>query len=116
MARPAAIELAPGVVRIPTVGSANVNSFAVVDDDGSVTLVDCGLKRAPARIVAGLRAVGRHPGDVRRIVLTHAHTDHAGQLHDRVAGGNDGSGNIIRPWPSARTSPTSELRVDTVKL
>jgi len=27
--------------------------------------------------VAGLRAAGIHPGDVRRIVLTHAHTDHA---------------------------------------
>jgi len=78
MARVPAVEVAPGVVRIPTVGAANTNSFALVDDDGSVTLVDCGLKRAPARIVAGLRAIGRHPGDVTRIVLTHAHTDHAG--------------------------------------
>ena len=58
MARDAAVELAPGVVRIPTVGSANVNSFAIVADDGSVTLVDCGLRRAPARIVAGLRRSG----------------------------------------------------------
>jgi glyoxylase-like metal-dependent hydrolase (beta-lactamase superfamily II) len=78
MARVPAVEVAPGVVRIPTIGAANTNSFALVDDDGSVTLVDCGLKRAPARIVAGLRAIGRHPGDVTRIVLTHAHTDHAG--------------------------------------
>jgi len=85
MARAAAVELAPGVVRIPTVGSANVNSFAIVADDGSVTLVDCGLRRAPARIVAGLRAVGRHPGDVRRIVLTHAHTDHAGGAAEMAA-------------------------------
>jgi glyoxylase-like metal-dependent hydrolase (beta-lactamase superfamily II) len=43
-----------------------------------VTLVDCGLKRAPGRIVAGLRAIGRHPYDVTRILLTHAHLDHAG--------------------------------------
>jgi glyoxylase-like metal-dependent hydrolase (beta-lactamase superfamily II) len=78
MAHPSAVELAPGVVRIPTLGAASINSFAFVEDDGSVTLVDCGLKRAPGRIVAGLRAVGRHPGDVRRIVLTHAHADHAG--------------------------------------
>ena len=34
------------------------------EDDGSVTLVDCGLKRAPARIVAGLRR-WKAPGDVR---------------------------------------------------
>lgn len=82
MARPPATEVAPGVVRIPTVGAASVNSFAFVEGDGSVTLVDCGLARAPARIVAGLRAVGRHPSDVRRIVLTHAHSDHAGGAAD----------------------------------
>jgi glyoxylase-like metal-dependent hydrolase (beta-lactamase superfamily II) len=85
MARVPAVEVAPGVVRIPTVGAANTNSFALVDDDGSVTLVDCGLKRAPTRIVAGLRAIGRHPGDVTRIVLTHAHTDHAGGAAEMAA-------------------------------
>ena len=85
MARVPAIELAPGVVRIPTIGAAATNSFALVDDDGSVTLVDCGVKRAPARIVAGLRAVGRHPGDVVRIVLTHAHSDHAGGAAEMAA-------------------------------
>jgi hypothetical protein len=53
VARNPAVVLAPGVVRIPTVGTASTNSFAFVDDAGSVTLVDCGLKRAPARIVAG---------------------------------------------------------------
>ena len=85
VARVPAIELAPGVVRIPTIGAAATNSFALVDDDGSVTLVDCGVKRAPARIVAGLRAVGRHPGDVVRIVLTHAHSDHAGGAAEMAA-------------------------------
>ncbi|NMI01612.1 MBL fold metallo-hydrolase [Pseudonocardia acidicola] len=78
MAHPPAIELAPGAWRIPTVGSAQVNSFAFVDDDGSVTLVDTGLTSAPPRIVAGLAAMGKHPSDVTRIVLTHAHPDHGG--------------------------------------
>ncbi|PWU51596.1 MBL fold metallo-hydrolase [Micromonospora globispora] len=78
MARSAAVPLAPGVWRIPTVGRALVNSYAFVDDDGAVTLVDCGLKRAPARIVRGLAAIGKAPADVTRIVLTHAHRDHAG--------------------------------------
>jgi glyoxylase-like metal-dependent hydrolase (beta-lactamase superfamily II) len=49
-----------------------------VDGDGQVTLVDCGVKRAPARIVAGLAAMGKAPSDVTRIILTHAHADHAG--------------------------------------
>lgn len=72
------VTLAPGVHRIPTVPGDFINSYAFVDDDGSVTLVDTGLKRAPARIVAGLAAIGKHPRDVTRIVLTHAHLDHAG--------------------------------------
>src|SRR3954451_14739175 len=73
-----AIPLALGIYRIPTMGKDLVNSFALVQDDGSVTLVDTGLKRAPARIVAGLAAMGKHPQDVTRIVLTHVHPDHAG--------------------------------------
>ena len=77
-AKTPAVPLADGVWRIPTLPFDLVNSFAFVEDDGSVTLVDCGLKRAPARIVAGLAAIGKAPADVTRIVLTHAHTDHAG--------------------------------------
>lgn len=70
--------LAPGVWRIPTVGRDLVNSFALVDDDGAVTLVDTGLAKAPPRIVAGLAAIGKRPADVTRILLTHVHPDHAG--------------------------------------
>ena len=70
------VTLAPGVHRIPTLGDF-INSYAFVDDDGSVTLVDCGLKRAPAKIVRALSAIGKRPSDVQRILLTHAHFDHA---------------------------------------
>lgn len=71
------ITLAPGVHRIPTMGDF-INSYAFVEADGSVTLVDCGLKRAPGKIVRALAAIGKHPRDVQRILLTHAHFDHAG--------------------------------------
>lgn len=69
--------LAPGVHRIPTLGDF-INSFAFVEEDGSVTLIDCGLSRAPGVIVRALGSLGKHPQDVQRIVLTHAHADHAG--------------------------------------
>ena len=72
-----AIALGPGVWRIPTAGDF-INSFAFVEEDGSVTLVDTGIKRASSRIVAGLADIGKHPRDVQRIILTHAHADHAG--------------------------------------
>ena len=77
MSKPSIVTLAPGIHRIPTMGDF-INSYAFVEDDGSVTLVDCGLKRAPAKIVKALAAIGKHPRDVQRIVLTHAHFDHAG--------------------------------------
>jgi glyoxylase-like metal-dependent hydrolase (beta-lactamase superfamily II) len=78
--RDAAIRLAPGVWRIPTSVGDLVNTFALVDDEGTVTLVDAGLRWAPRRIRAGLAALRGQPAAVRRIVVTHAHRDHAGGL------------------------------------
>ncbi len=77
MAQP--VLLAPGIWRIPTIGASAVNSFLFEEPDGSLTAVDAGIKgRGPARIVAGLAALGRRPEQVGRILLTHAHFDHAG--------------------------------------
>jgi glyoxylase-like metal-dependent hydrolase (beta-lactamase superfamily II) len=127
-----AVELVPGAWRIPTAGQDLINSFALVQDDGSVTLVDCGLKRAPARIVAGLAVIGKHPADVTRILLTHVHPDHAGgaaemsrrtnapvQVHPgdhewavsgRITGANDRStrlGRLFARTGDARIEPFS---------
>jgi glyoxylase-like metal-dependent hydrolase (beta-lactamase superfamily II) len=77
MAQP--VKLAEGVWRISTFGASLVNSFAFEEPDGGVTVVDTGVKRiGPRRIVAGLAALGKRPDQVRRILLTHAHFDHAG--------------------------------------
>ncbi|MGH8824645.1 MAG: MBL fold metallo-hydrolase [Jiangellaceae bacterium] len=80
MAKIPAVELVPGVYRIPTAPWDLVNSFAFLDPDGRVTLVDTGTKRAPSRIGAALSWIGTAPSEVSRIVLTHAHPDHAGGL------------------------------------
>lgn len=80
----AAIEMAPGVFRIPTMGDY-INTIAFVEDDGSVTLVDCGVKKAPPKIVAGLAAMGKAPADVQKIVpRRHAHNDHAGARRKKM--------------------------------
>ena len=75
---PAPVQLAPGVWRIPTLGRNLINSFAFVDDDGTVALVDTGLKGAPKKLAAALSEIGKRPADVNRILLTHAHPDHGG--------------------------------------
>jgi glyoxylase-like metal-dependent hydrolase (beta-lactamase superfamily II) len=82
VARLAAIRLADGVWRIPTAPGDMINSFAVSDSDGGVTVVDAGLKFRPARsrLLAGLSEIGAGPEDVRRVVITHAHPDHTGGL------------------------------------
>ena len=64
--------------------SLELTGWVENEDDGSVTLVDCGLKRAPATIVKGLASIGKHPRDVQRILLTHAHFDHAGGAKSMV--------------------------------
>ncbi len=79
----AIIPVASGVYRIPTLGDF-INTLVLVDDDGSVILVDTGTKRASKRIVAGLAAIGKHPADVQKVILTHAHSDHAGSAADLV--------------------------------
>jgi glyoxylase-like metal-dependent hydrolase (beta-lactamase superfamily II) len=76
----AAVQLADGVWRVPTVPGDLINSFLLADGDGTLTLVDAGLKRAKKPVLAALASLGKAPGDVQRILLTHAHADHAGGL------------------------------------
>jgi len=77
MARAPVVPLAPGVWRIPLIGDF-VNGFAFRDDDGQVTLVDMGIKQSGPKVLAALTAIGSGPSDVTRLLLTHAHPDHAG--------------------------------------
>lgn len=83
MATAPAIALAPSVWRLPLLGSF-VNGYVLQDDDGQVTLVDCGVKQSPGKISAALDHLGLAPDQVTRIVLTHAHADHAGGAAEMV--------------------------------
>ena len=81
MARMSAVPLADGVWRIPTSVGDLVNTFALRDPDGSITLVDAGVRwLGSRRILGGLAEMGARPADVARIVVTHAHIDHTGGL------------------------------------
>ncbi|MET8233885.1 MBL fold metallo-hydrolase [Micromonospora sp. NPDC005298] len=118
MTRSPAVPLAPNVWRIPTIGRSAVNSYAFVDDDGSVTLVDCGVAKAPARIVRGLAAMGKVPADVTRIVLTHAHPDHAGGAAEmsRRTGAPVAAHAADVPYAEKGRAPTSDPAVTVGRI
>ena len=77
MAKEPAIQLAPGVWRIPLIRDL-VNGFMLRDDDQQVTLIDMGVPKSGAKVMAALASIGSGPSDVTRLMLTHAHADHAG--------------------------------------
>jgi glyoxylase-like metal-dependent hydrolase (beta-lactamase superfamily II) len=73
-------KLANGVYRIDAIGLSNmVNVFAIAGGEGW-TLVDTGIGGSPGRIQAALTALGIRPAHLRRIYLTHHHSDHVGGL------------------------------------
>ncbi len=65
----------PGVAQI-FFPRAVVNAFLVNAD--VVTLVDTGTPGAASSILDAIRDVGLTPRDVKRILITHRHADHAG--------------------------------------
>jgi len=73
------VKLAENVYRIGTLGPY-INAYLFVETSGSLALVDAGLKGAPKKIFSAIESLGKEPSDVTRIVLTHAHPDHAGGL------------------------------------
>lgn len=66
-------QLAQDLYVIP--GLVNVYVLETVD---GLALLDTGFPNGAARILAGVRAAGGRPGDIRHILLSHAHADHIG--------------------------------------
>lgn len=67
-------ELIPGLyfLRFP-IGHAYLCA-----DPGGLTLVDTSVPGSAPQVAAAIRQIGHEPADLRQIVLTHCHADHAG--------------------------------------
>ena len=106
MAKEPAVALAPNVWRIPLLGDF-VNGFILRDDDGQVTLIDMGVKQSGAKVMAALTSIGSGPSDVTRLMLTHAHPDHAGGAAHvaQQTGRAFGLHEADAPFATAGTSP-----------
>ena len=68
------MEIGRGIRRI---GIGMINSY-LIEESGSVTIVDAGLPGYWNDLPDELAAAGRSLADVRSIVLTHGHSDHIG--------------------------------------
>lgn len=69
-------DVAPGIHLIEHAG---VNCY-LVEDGSRLLLVDAGLPAGWKAIVGALRDLGRRPGDLEAVVLTHGHFDHIGTV------------------------------------
>lgn len=76
------VPIKDGVFQIRALGAR----VTVLVDGGDVLLVDAGLRGSSGVIARGLGAFGLSVGQVRRVVVTHAHPDHSGGLSELVAG------------------------------
>ena len=77
------MEIVPNVHLIP---NGFVNVYLIVDPDG-LTLIDAGMARNGKAILNYIAGLGRSPGDLRRMLVTHADPDHVGALAALKAAG-----------------------------
>lgn len=61
------------------IGTAGLGALLVITPEGAV-LVDGGLPQAADMLLARMRELGVEPGDLKLILHSHAHADHAGPL------------------------------------
>jgi glyoxylase-like metal-dependent hydrolase (beta-lactamase superfamily II) len=70
------MEVIANVHLIPNVVA---NVYLIVDTDG-LTLIDAGLAGSERKVMRYISERGYSPSDLRRIIITHADTDHVGGL------------------------------------
>ncbi len=50
----------------------------IIIENGAATIIDCGAKQGDQLLINALMSLGLKPKDVRWLIVTHAHLDHAG--------------------------------------
>ena len=111
-------ELAPGVHVLGGKKGGRVRAF-LVETNGELSLVDTLFDNDGNGVLDAIRKLGRKPGDLKRIVLTHAHRSHLGGLAalKRETGAtvlaHASEADIVsgdRPAQSVGLKPTAPLR------
>ena len=106
------VEILHGVHQVEGV---NANSYLVVEEDGSLTLIDAGMSSGGKKILDYVKTtLAKQPRDLKMIVITHAHVDHIRgtlamkkatgakiAIHELDAGYLAGTSQL--PWPMGAT-------------
>lgn len=73
------MRIADGLYSLGDQSGGEVRAF-LIDDGAGLTLVDTLLDQGGKWVLAELASIGKQPGDLKRIILTHAHQSHLGGL------------------------------------
>jgi glyoxylase-like metal-dependent hydrolase (beta-lactamase superfamily II) len=73
------MQIAPGIYSIGQQKGGNVHAY-LIDDRGSLTLIDTLFDADAAVIIAEIARTGKRVTDLKQIILTHAHRSHIGGL------------------------------------
>jgi glyoxylase-like metal-dependent hydrolase (beta-lactamase superfamily II) len=89
---------------------ARVKAHLVLEPE--LSLIDCGYAGSSPRIAREIRAHGRDPDELARVIVTHGHPDHAGSARELASAGvtilihpADGA-NLRITWRDVVAQPT----------
>lgn len=113
------IELAPGIHSLGHGKGGHVHAF-LIDDGGELSLVDTLFESDARLVLAAIRGLGRSPGDLKRIAITHGHRSHLGGLAALKRA--SGATVLAHPWEAdivagdRRAQPVSILPRQKLRL
>ncbi len=94
------------------IGTANLTSLLVQTPQGAV-LLDGGMPQMADHLLHNLQLRGVAPADLRVILLSHAHADHAGSVAElkRRTGARIvvNAESAVLLWPAERPAPTAPV-------
>ncbi len=96
----------PGTVTFPVrdvveIPLTRVRAHLVLEAE--LSLIDCGYAGQAGRIRRAISGNGRDPSELRRVIVTHGHPDHAGSAREFAA---QGATVLIHPADGARLALT----------
>ena len=87
------MEIVPGVHHVRLFG---VDTFIISEPERPLTLIDAGMPWSRWPIERRIRAIGRRPHEIERVVCTHGHPDHVGGI-PRLLRGRSGVSVLMHP-------------------